>query len=563
MNIRLQQLNPTVGAIRENTDAILEALERAGSEEVDLLILPELAVAGYPPMDLLERPAFREAIYRANREIVASTRETGLLFGTVTRNEGAAGRPCYNAALLASGGSVRGEARKTLLPTYDVFDDLRYFEPNRQFRCLEWRGHKLGVTVCEDIWYNRNEIQYHTYETHPAKELAERGAEVIVNISASPFTRGKPAERLRMFRDHVEELGLPLLYANQVGGNTELLFDGDSMALDAEGRVIGRVPVFEEGHTDVRWEPGEGRWSPGEATPEPEGSPDRAPAGPPEDLFHALCMGLRDYLRKTGAAEEVVLGLSGGIDSALGACIAAEAIGAERVTALTMPSDYSSEGSVTDSEKLSASLGITLHRIPIARIHRAAWESLEPVLGRREEGLVDENLQPRIRQLLLMAYSNRHGPMPLNTGNKSELATGYCTIYGDMAGGVALISDLYKGEVYEMARWLNREYYGEEVIPENILQKPPSAELRPGQEDSDRLPPYDLLDSILERYLERGESPEAIIEEGYDADTVRETVRMVQRSEFKRHQAAPGLKVRAKAFGSGRRWPIAHSWDLG
>lgn len=562
MKIRLQQLNPTVGAIRENSTAVIGALREAEGEGVELLILPELAVAGYPPMDLLERPAFREEIYRANRRIIEATAGTGLLFGSVTRNDGGTGRPCFNAALLASGGRLRGEARKTLLPTYDVFDDLRYFEPGTGGSCLEWKGRKLGVTICEDIWYNENDIQYHVYETNPAEELAGRGAEAIVNISASPYTRGKPAARLEMLRGHAKRLKLPLFYANQVGANTEIIFDGDSMALDAGGAVAGRVPLFEEGFTDVRWEPGGGLKA-AASSPRPAddtGTPDRAPEGPPGEVFRALRLGLGDYLRKTGAADRVVLGLSGGIDSALGACIAAEAVGADRVTALTMPSEYSSEDSVADSEYLADRLGVTLHELPISALHDAAWETLEPLLGAREEGVTDENLQPRIRQLLLMAFSNRHGHLLLNTGNKSELATGYCTLYGDMAGGLALISDLYKTEVYEMARWLNESYYGEEVIPGSTLRKPPSAELRPGQADSDLLPDYGVLDPVLRRYIERRESPEEIVEAGYDRETVRKILRMVQRSEFKRQQAVPGLKVTVKAFGGGRRWPVAEGW---
>lgn len=561
MKIRLQQLNTTVGAIRENSSAVIGALKEAEGEGVELLILPELVVTGYPPMDLLERSAFREEIYRANRRIIEATAGTGLLFGSVTRNDSGRGRPCFNAALLASGGSLKGEARKTLLPTYDVFDDLRYFEPNTGYSCLEWKGRKLGVTICEDIWYNENDIQYHVYETNPAEELAGRGAEAIVNISASPYTRGKPAARLEMLRRHVEQLKLPLFYANQVGANTEIIFDGDSMALDANGAVAGRVPVFEAGFTDVRWEPGGGLGAVASSPQPADDTPDRAPEGPPGDVFRALRLGLRDYLRKTGAADRVVLGLSGGIDSALGACIAAEAVGADRVTALTMPSEYSSEGSVADSEYLAARLGVTLHQLPISPLHDAAWETLEPLLGAREGGLTDENLQPRIRQLLLMAFSNRHGHLLLNTGNKSELATGYCTLYGDMAGGLALISDLYKTEVYEMARWLNESYYGEEVIPGSTLRKPPSAELRPDQADSDLLPDYGVLDPVLRRYIERQESPEDIVEAGYERETVRKILRMVRQSEFKRRQAVPGLKVTVKAFGSGRRWPIAEGWS--
>lgn len=561
MKIRVQQLNPTVGAVRENTAAILRAYEEAVSAGVQLLILPELVTSAYSPMDLLEREAFREALYAANREIVAATggAETGLLFGSVTANTGETGRPCYNSALLASGGELLGEVHKALLPTYDVFDELRYFEPNREpFEPLVFRGRSLGVTVCEDIWHNENEIQYHVYEDSPADELAGRGAECIINISASPYTRGKPASRLRMLRSHVDRLKLPLFYANQVGANAELIHDGDSMALDAGGRVAARVPLFEEGWVDLRWEEdgslealGGGPKTGSAAAPEP--------AEAPGSVFRALVLGLRDYLRKTGVSDSAVLGLSGGIDSALVACIAAEALGPDRVTALTMPSAVSSEGSVSDSEALADNLGIALHEVPVAGLYENFADSLEPLIG-RPGGHTAENLQPRIRQVLLMAWSNDSGALLLNTGNKSELATGFCTLYGDMAGALGPIADLYKTEVYEMARWLNERHYGREVIPRAILEKAPSAELAPGQTDADRLPPYGELDGILRRYLELQESPEDIAGAGFDPQTVRRTVRMVQHSEFKRYQAVPALKVSAKAFGSGRRWPLAQGW---
>ncbi|MDZ7772115.1 MAG: NAD+ synthase [Balneolaceae bacterium] len=528
----------------------------AASAGVELLILPELVTAAYSPMDLLERPAFREALYAANRELVAATSgaETGLLFGTVTANTSGTGRPCYNSALLASGGELLGEVHKALLPTYDVFDELRYFESNRgPFEPLAFRGRALGVTVCEDLWQNENEIQYHTYDTSPAAELAERGAQCIINISASPYTRGKPASRLKMLRRHVERLELPLFYANQVGANTELIHDGDSMALDARGRVAARVPLFEEGWVDLRWEE-DGSLQALDANPESSAAAE--PPEAPESVFRALVLGVRDYFGKTGVSDSAVLGLSGGIDSALVACIAAEALGPGRVTALTMPSAVSSEGSVTDSEAQARNLGIQLHEVPVDGLYERYAAALEPVIG-RPGGHTAENLQPRIRQTLLMAFSNDTGALLLNTGNKSELATGYCTLYGDMAGALGVIADLYKMEVYEMARWLNREHYGREVIPRAVLEKAPSAELAPGQTDQDRLPPYKELDGILRRYLELQEGPEEIAGAGYDPQTVRRIVRMVQQNEFKRFQAVPGLKVSVKAFGSGRRWPLA------
>lgn len=556
MRIRLQQLNPIIGDIKVNTEAVIGALEEAGESDVDLLILPELVVCGYPPMDLLERASFREAIYRANERIVSATSggAAALLFGSVRDNPSEFGRKCFNAALLAEGGGLKGEVYKTLLPTYDVFDDLRYFEPNSEFRCTEFKGIKLGITICEDIWYNENDIQYHTYEVNPARELVDQGAEAIINISGSPFTRTKPENRLQMLRHHAERLNVPIFYANQVGANTELVFDGDSMVLDSAGEVVARCPLFEEAFVDVEWKPKQG---------EPErvaGSVAGVPAGP-EGIFKALVKGLSDYLAKTGISEKVILGLSGGIDSALVACIAAEALGAENVIGLTMPSGFSSEGSVSDSEKLAENLGIELHELPVKNLYDQYLETLNPLFKDTSFGVAEENLQPRIRAALLMAVANKFGYMLLNTGNKSELATGYCTLYGDMAGGLAVINDLYKIEVYEVARWLNDSYYKAEVIPVHIIEKPPSAELRPDQKDTDTLPDYDILDQILKLYIEQQLSVKEIAGQGYPEDTVRSVVTLVDRNEYKRFQAVPGLKISTKSFGSGRRWPIVQKWS--
>ncbi len=558
MRIRLQQLNPTIGDIEANSEAVKAALEEAGESGIDLLILPELVVCGYPPMDLLERVSFREAIYRANDRIVSATSagSTALLFGSVRDNPSEFGRKCFNAALLAEGGELKGEVHKTLLPTYDVFDDLRYFEPNSEFHCMEFQGVKLGITICEDIWYNENDIQYHTYEVNPARELVEQGAEAIINISGSPFTRTKPENRLEMLRHHAERLKVPIFYANQVGANTELVFDGDTMVLDSKGEVVARCPLFEEAFVDVEWKPGEVKDEPEKLA----GSVAEEPAGP-EGIFKALVKGLSDYLAKTGISEKVILGLSGGIDSALVACIAAEALGAEKVIGLTMPSGFSSEGSISDSVALAENLGIELHKLPVKKLYDQYLDTLGPLFKDTSFGVAEENLQPRIRAALLMAVANKFGYMLLNTGNKSELATGYCTLYGDMAGGLALINDLYKTEVYEVARWLNDSYYKAEVIPANIIEKPPSAELRPGQKDSDTLPDYDILDQILKLYIEQQLSVKEITGQGYPEDTVRSVVSLVDRNEYKRFQAVPGLKISTKAFGSGRRWPIVQKWS--
>lgn len=552
MKIRTQQLNPTIGDIEANTSAILRAMEAAEDADVELLILPELTVPGYPPMDLLERQSFLEAIYNANEKIISSSKETAVIFGSVTPNTSSFGRKCYNSALVALKGRLTGKVHKTLLPTYDVFDDLRYFEENKDFECIAIKGKKFGITICEDIWYNENDIQYHTYEINPAKELRDRGAEAIINISASPYTQTKPESRRRMLQNHVKELDLPIFYTNQVGANTEIIFDGDSMVIDTQEDVIARAPLFKEAFLDVDWDSESGEFKTDMDLKE---VPEKI-----ECIFNALVLGLKDYLSKTGITDKVILGLSGGIDSALVTCIAAEALGPKKVTAVTMPSEFSSKGSISDSEQLAKNLGIELHRISVKELYNEYLDKLEPLFEGTSFGVAEENLQSRIRGDLLMAISNKFGHMLLNTGNKSELATGYCTLYGDMAGGLGIIADLYKTEVYEMALWLNIKYYTKEIIPRSIIDKAPSAELKPDQQDSDTLPDYEVLDAVLELYIEKQLSADAIVAEGYERKTVKKIINLVDRSEYKRYQAVPGLKISTKAFGTGRRWPIAHRW---
>jgi NAD+ synthetase len=550
MNIRLAQLNPTIGDIDGNVSLIKEAMSQAEANGIDLLVLPELVVCGYPPMDLIERPAFREAIYEANTNIVDSSGETALLFGTVTPNHDT-GRHCFNSALFVQNGSITAEIHKTLLPTYDVYDELRYFEPGRKpFECVDFQGRQLGITICEDIWHNF-ELSYLSYDVNPTRELAAAGAEAIFNVSASPYSRNKPRRRQRMLQQHAEHQGIPIFYANQVGGNTELVSDGDSMAINSWAKVIGRAPLFEEAHIDLAWA----------ADTVTNMGASRAEVPPTiEQMFNALVVGLRDYLRKTGIANDVILGLSGGIDSALVAAIATEALGSENVVAITMPSKFSSEGSISDSEKLAHNLGIKLHELAIKDIYDQFTDRLSPLFADTSFGVAEENLQPRIRGTLLMAYSNKFGNMLLNTGNKSELATGYCTLYGDMSGGLGVISDLYKTDVYDMARWLNNEYFEKDIIPKSIIDKPPSAELRPDQKDADSLPPYEVLDPILKAYIEEQCSEQDIANRGFDIETVQRITALVDMNEYKRYQAVPGLKVNDKAFGTGRRWPIVQRW---
>ncbi|MDR9364851.1 MAG: NAD+ synthase [Balneolaceae bacterium] len=554
MKIRVEQLNPTVGALEANATLILESLEKAESAGIDLLILPEMVLIGYPAQDILENKAFQRSAYQYNEKIINATKNTALLFGSITKNEGV-GRQMYNTALLAREGKVLGEAHKTLLPTYDVFDDLRYFEPNDRFKCLELDGTKLGVTICEDIWYNENEVQYHTYETDPAILLKEDGAQIIINISASPFTKTKHENRKEMLQNHAKKMNLPVLYSNQVGAQTEVLFDGDSMAINSGSEVIATMKTFEAGWFDVDW-----NLDKNNITAAPDHQNDTYPEKGPARIFEALKMGVYDYIHKLGIADQVILGLSGGIDSALVCTIVAEALGAENVKALNMPSTFSSEGSVSDSEKLAENLGIELLDVPIQSIFDEFNQQLKPIFKGTEFGVAEENLQSRIRGVLLMACANKFGYFLMTTGNKSEYAVGYATLYGDMNGALVVIGDLYKTQVYEMARWLNDQYYEKEVIPEATITKPPSAELRPDQKDTDSLPEYDVLDDILYRYIELQEGAQFIIDDGYDEQTVKKVIRLVEANEFKRYQAAPILKVSSKAFGIGRRWPIVQKW---
>lgn len=554
MNIRVEQLNPTVGSLDSNSRSILESLARAESDGIDLLILPEMVLIGYPAQDILENKAFQRSAYEHNEKIIQSTNKTALLFGSITKNEGL-GRQLYNTAILARDGKLLGEVHKTLLPTYDVFDDLRYFEPNNTFKCLELDGNKLGVTICEDIWYNENEVQYHTYETDPAILLKEDGAQIIINISASPFTKTKHENRKEMLQNHAKKMKLPVLYSNQVGAQTEVLFDGDSMAINSDSKVVANLKAFETGWFDLDWNREENK-----ICADPNNQKYTYPAKGPARIFDALKMGVYDYVHKLGIVDTVILGLSGGIDSALVCTIVTEALGSEHVKALTMPSKFSSEGSVSDSEKLAENLGIELMDISIQPIFDQFNQQLEPIFKGTDFGVAEENLQSRIRGVLLMACANKFGYFLMTTGNKSEYAVGYATLYGDMNGALVVIGDLYKTQVYEMARWLNDEYYQKEVIPEATITKPPSAELRPDQKDTDSLPEYDVLDDILYRYIELQEGAQYIIDDGYDEQIVTKVIQLVEANEFKRYQAAPILKVSSKAFGIGRRWPIVQKW---
>jgi NAD+ synthase (glutamine-hydrolysing) len=547
MRIALAQINTTVGDIAGNERRIIAAYERAAASGADLVVTPELALAGYPPRDLLLRRSFVDANAAALERLTAVATGPGLLVGFVGRNERQPGREVTNAAALLADGKIQAVRTKTLLPTYDVFDEDRYFEPATDNAPASFRGRKLGITICEDVWNDADFWSARRYRPDPPAALADSGAEVIVNLSASPWHLGKERVRRSMLQQLAVKLGKPVLYANLVGGNDELVFDGTSLAYHPTGRLVGEGISFAEDLVLVDL----GAPAMGAGT-----APDE------EQLYKALVLGTRDYLQKCGF-KSAVLGLSGGIDSAVVACIAAAALGPNNVHGVSLPSRYSSEGSLSDARSLAEALGCRYDVIPIEGSFQAAVKGLAPVFAGRAEDTTEENIQARLRGVLLMAISNKFGSILLTTGNKSEVAVGYCTLYGDMCGGLAVINDVPKTMVYRLARWINEDALkrtGRALIPEASITKPPSAELRPNQIDQDSLPPYDTLDAILEGYVVEGKSPAELMAAGHDPAAVRRVVRLIDLSEYKRRQSAPGLRVTTKAFGVGRRMPVAQAW---
>lgn len=537
MRFGFLQINSTVGDIPGNAARIAAGYKRLAAAGADVVIAPELALTGYPPRDLILKSAFVPRTLEALGELACATGEVPLLVGYVAPNPDGKGAPYLNAAAVLARGEVRHVIAKTRLPTYDVFDEARYFEPAAGVVGIELAGVTCGITICEDIW-DEDYLPAPLYRRDPAAELARAGAKIILNLSASPYHLGKPETRARMLGETARELGVPIVYVNAVGGNDQLVFDGHSMLVGADGALRALLPGFRESEELVEMD-----------------APAIAPAWmePCGELYHALVLGLGDYVRKCGF-KSVVLGLSGGIDSAMVAALAAEALGPENVTGVLMPGPFSSDHSISDALRLAANLGILTHTVPISPMVESALASFAPVFAGRAPDVTEENLQARLRGVTLMAISNKFGHLLLTTGNKSELAVGYCTIYGDMCGGLAVISDVPKTRIYELAHWMNRD---REIIPPGTLSKPPSAELRPDQTDQDSLPPYEILDAILERLVERHWSGAQIVADGFDADTTRRIIRMVDGNEWKRHQAAPGLRVTSKAFGMGRRMPIA------
>ena len=540
MKIGFAQLNTTVGDLRGNCEKIAGAYDRLNAGGADLVLTPELAITGYPPQDLVFKSRFVPETLEKLDQLHAHVRRAALLVGFVDRNEGR-GKPFHNAAALLQAGQPIRKTYKSLLPTYDVFDEDRYFEPARRVEPFGVCGNKIGITICEDIW-TEHYLPRPLYDVEPTRSLIEQGVELIVNLSASPFGLHKPAIRYEMVGGLARTYQRPIFYCNAVGGNDQLIFDGNSMAVNSSGELIARLASFQEDEAII---------DTNEA-----GAMEFREDETPEELFAALSLGLRDYLRKCNF-KSAVLGLSGGIDSAVVAVIAVDALGAENVTAVSMPSQYSSRGSIEDALALARNLGIKCLQIPITETFAAFKSQFGEIFAGLPENETEENMQPRLRAMTLMALSNKFGHLLLTTGNKSELAVGYCTIYGDMAGGLAVISDVPKTMIYQLARWINRK---REIIPRSTIEKPPSAELKPNQKDQDTLPPYDILDEILRLYVEENLSAPDIIAHGFDEKTVRWVQRRVDLNEYKREQAAPGLKVTTRAFGLGRRMPIAQKY---
>ena len=541
MKIGLAQLNPTVGDLSGNFEKIARAYQRLADAGAELVLTPELSICGYPPQDLVFKSRFVPENLEMVQALHARVRPgAALLVGFVDRNEGR-GKPFHNAAALLEAGTPIRKAHKSLLPTYDVFDEDRYFEPAERVAPFELCGNKLGVTICEDIW-TEHYLPRPLYDVEPVRGLVDLGANLIVNLSASPFSLHKPSVRFEMVAALAQTYRRPICYCNAVGGNDQLVFDGNSIAVNASGKLIAQLPSFREQETII--------------DTETAAVIEFRENETPRQLFEALSLGLCDYARKCNF-KTAVLGLSGGVDSAVVAAIAANALGRENVTGVLMPSQYSSHGSIDDALALARNLGIHCLQIPISETFACFKAQFKEIFAELPENETEENMQPRLRAMTLMALSNKFGHLVLSTGNKSELAVGYCTIYGDMAGGLSVISDVPKTMVYDLARWINRK---NEVIPRSTIDKPPSAELKPNQKDQDTLPPYEILDEILRLYVEENLSARDIIAHDFDEKTVRWVQRRVDLNEYKREQAAPGLKVTTRAFGRGRRMPIAQKY---
>ena len=544
MKLALAQLNYRIADFDYNKKKIIQHINTASEKKVDLVIFSELAICGYPPLDLLTREEFVKQAIAALEEIASHCTSTAAIVGGPSINPNSRGKQLFNTAWFLNEGKATPLIHKTLLPTYDVFDEYRYFQPNQKFELLSFKGKRIAITICEDLWddqpveaaFSRNQL----YTLSPLQKLSTLRPDIVINIAASPFSHHQHEVRHKVICSKAERYKLPVIYVNQVGANTELIFDGSSMVVDSSGRVITRLKRFEEDFTII---------SDHITAEQPDISdkPDEI-----ELIYNALVLGLRDYFSKSGLSTATI-GLSGGLDSAVTAAIAVDALGCKNVHGLLMPSQYSSDHSITDAEKLVQNLNISSTVVPIKEIFFGFEKALAPVFENRPPDVTEENLQARIRGTLLMAYSNKFGHILLNTTNKSEAAVGYGTLYGDMNGGLSVLGDVYKSKVYQLARFMNRNG---EIIPENTILKPPSAELRPDQKDTDSLPEYDVLDAILFRYIELNKNIDEIVKDGFEAAITEKVIRMVNRNEYKRFQCPPILRVSGKAFGFGRRMPI-------
>jgi NAD+ synthase (glutamine-hydrolysing) len=539
MRIAIAQFNAHIGNFEGNLSKMLRMTEAAKQEGADIICFPELATCGYPARDFLEFDDFIRQADASIQTLAQAAQGIAIVVGSPTRNPNPEGKDLYNSVYFLAYGRVEFVQHKALLPTYDVFDEYRYFQPAAEFKIVEYMGKRIALTVCEDIWNVGNENPLYTI--CPMDEMMPFQPELMINVSASPFSHNHAPERIHVIRANVERYNVPIFYVNHVGGQTELLFDGGSVVMSPNGNVHDEMPFFEECIRVYEL--------------------DEVMAGQKQveqprekiDLMHdALLMGIRDYFGKLGL-KKAILGLSGGIDSAVTVVLAARALGADNVRVLLMPSQYSSDHSVNDARQLAQNLGVQYDLLPVEPMYQAYMETLKPHFWGFPFNITEENLQARIRGMLLMAFSNKFGHILLNTSNKSEMAVGYGTLYGDMCGGLSVLGDVYKTEVYELAHYINKDG---EVIPDNSISKPPSAELRPDQKDSDSLPDYDILDAVLYNYIERHQGPKELIEMGFDDALVKRVLRMVNINEFKRHQTAPVLRVSAKAFGMGRRMPI-------
>jgi NAD+ synthetase len=543
MKIALCQINPIIGDIEGNKNNIIDGYKKGIDDNVDLVIFPELALIGYSPLDLVEKKEFRHAVMKAAQEIASITGETGLIFGSITEDEDNVGTNIFNSALLCYNGKIRLIQNKTLIPNYDVFDEIRYYESARDTSIHHFKGEVLGISICEDIWNDKDYWKKRLYHHDPVEKLIKQGATLLINISASPYSYGKREARRKMLSTLTREDAVPLVYVCSVGAQTELIFDGASMCFDAEGNLKKLGEKYDVDYLIFNTKQKYQTIQQVESTFE-------------EEVYLALVCGIREYCRKLKFTN-VLIGLSGGIDSAIVVALAVAALGKENVHTVLMPSRFSSKGSIDDSLQLIEKLGISHEVIPIQPVVDSLLNVLTPSFKGKKEDVTEENLQSRTRGIYLMALANKHGYLLLTTGNKSEMAVGYATLYGDMCGGLAVIADVYKTDVYRLAKYVNRI---EELIPKAIIEKAPSAELRFNQKDQDFLPPYDLLDMILRMYLEENKEYKEISDKIGDEETVSKVLRMVDFNEFKRRQAAPALRVSNKAFGYGRRYPIVQGW---